>query len=106
MAVKIRLARHGSKGNPYYRIVVADARSPRDGRNVEEVGRYNPMVDPYFVSIDMEKVDAWIAKGAQPTETVAKLIDSVKNPKPVAEPKKKLSKKAAAKAAAEAEAAE
>ena len=106
LAVKIRLARHGSKGNPYYRIVVADGRSPRDGRNVEEVGRYNPMVDPYFVSLDMEKVDAWIAKGAQPTETVAKLIDSIKNPKPAAEPKKKLSKKAAAKAAAEAEAAE
>ena len=53
MAVKIRLARHGSKKNPYYRIVVADARCPRDGRNVEEVGRYNPMVEPSFVSMDM-----------------------------------------------------
>ena len=93
MAVKIRLARHGSKKNPYYRIVVADGRCPRDGRNVEEVGRYNPMVDPAFVSFDMEKV-------AQPTETVARLIDSVKNPRPAAEPKQKLSKKAAAKAAA------
>ena len=100
MAVKIRLARHGSKKNPYYRIVVAVGRCPRDGRNVEEVGRYNPMVDPAFVSFDMEKVDAWIAKGAQPTETVARLIDSVTNPRPAAEPKQKLSKKAAAKAAA------
>lgn len=79
LAVKIRLARHGSKKNPYYRIVVADARCPRDGRNVEEVGRYNPMVEPSFVSMDMEKVDSWIAKGAQPTETVARLIKQVKD---------------------------
>ncbi len=106
MAVKIRLARHGSKKNPYYRIIVADGRCPRDGRKVEEVGRYNPMVEPFFVSMDMEKVDAWIAKGAQPTETVARLIDGIKNPRPAAEPKQKLSKKAAAKAAAAAEAAE
>lgn len=106
MAVKIRLARHGSKKNPYYRIVVADAHCPRDGRKVEEVGRYNPMVEPAMVTFDMDKVDAWIAKGAQPTETVARLIESVKNPKPAAEPKQKMSKKAAAKAAAAAEAAE
>ena len=79
MAVKIRLARHGSKKNPYYRIVVADARCPRDGRNVEEVGRYNPMVEPSFVSMDMEKVDSGIAQGAQPTETVARLIKQVKD---------------------------
>ena len=104
MAVKIRLARHGSKKNPYYRVIVADARSPRDGRKVEEVGRYNPMVEPSFVSLDMEKIDAWIAKGAQPTDTVARLIESVKNPTPAAEPKPKMSKKAAAKAAAAAEA--
>lgn len=100
MSVKIRLSRHGAKKNPYYRVVVADSRSPRDGRNVEEVGRYNPMVEPSFVSLDMEKIDAWIAKGAQPTETVARLIEGVRNPKPAAEPKQKLSKKAAAKAAA------
>lgn len=105
MSVKIRLARHGSKKNPYYRVVVADARSPRDGRNVEEVGRYNPMTEPSFVSLDMEKIDAWLAKGAQPTDTVARLIENVRNPKPAAEPKHKLSKKAAAKAAAAAEAA-
>ncbi len=82
MAVKIRLARHGAKKNPYYRVVVADARSPRDGRNIDEVGRYNPMVEPSFVSLDMEKVDAWLAKGAQPTETVARLIKQVRDSNP------------------------
>lgn len=108
LAVKIRLARHGSKGNPYYRIVVADSRSPRDGRNVEEVGRYNPMVDPAVVTFDLEKVEAWIAKGAQPTDTVASLLKHYKDGQPVgkAGEEKKLSKKAAAKAAAAAEAAE
>lgn len=102
MAVKIRLARHGSKGNPYYRIVVADSRSPRDGRNVEEVGRYNPMVNPAMVTFDMEKVDEWIARGAQPTDTVASLLKHFKDQQPVGKPtdEKKLSKKAAAKAAA------
>ena len=104
LAVKIRLARYGAKKNPYYRIVVADAHCPRDGRKVEEVGRYNPMVNPHFVSFDLEKVDAWIAKGAQPTETVARLLKTYRNPELVAEPTKKMSKKAAAKAAAAAEA--
>lgn len=74
MAVKIRLARHGAKKRPYYRVVVANARSPRDGRFIEEVGRYNPCVEPAMVSLDMEKVDKWLANGAQPTDTVAKLI--------------------------------
>lgn len=74
MAVKIRLARHGAKKRPYYRVVVADSRARRDGRFIEEVGRYNPCTDPAFVSLDMEKVDAWIENGAQPTETVARLI--------------------------------
>lgn len=100
MAVKIRLARHGSKKNPYYRIVVADNHCKRDGRNIAEVGRYNPMTEPSFVQLDIEKVDEWIKKGAQPTDTVARLIEQVKNPAPVAEKPKKLSKKAAAKAAA------
>ena len=68
MAVKIRLARHGAKKAPYYRVVVADGRARRDGRFIEIVGRYNPRVTPSFVEIDLEKVDAWIAKGAQPTE--------------------------------------
>lgn len=74
MAVKIRLARHGAKKRPYYRIVVADSRAPRDGRFIEEVGRYNPCVDPAMVKLDFEKVDKWIANGAQPTDTVARLI--------------------------------
>ena len=74
MAVKIRLARHGAKKRPYYRIVVADSRSPRDGRFIEEVGRYNPCTHPHPIQFDMEKVDRWIANGAQPTDRVAKLL--------------------------------
>ena len=74
MAVKIRLARHGAKKRPYYRIVVADSRSPRDGRFIEEVGRYNPCVEPSMVKFDMNKVDQWIKNGAQPTDTVAALL--------------------------------
>ena len=74
MAVKIRLARHGAKKRPYYRIVVADSRSPRDGRFIEEVGRYNPCVEPSMVTFDMDKVDQWIKNGAQPTDTVAALL--------------------------------
>ena len=76
MAVKIRLARHGAKKRPYYRIVVADARAPRDGKFIEEVGRYNPCVDPSMIKFDLEKVDKWIADGAQPTDTVARLIEA------------------------------
>ena len=75
MAVKIRLARHGAKKRPYYRIVVADARAPRDGKFIEEVGRYNPCVDPSMIKFDLEKVDKWIANGAQPTDTVARLLE-------------------------------
>lgn len=74
MAVKIRLARHGAKKNPYYRIVVADARAPRDGRIIEEVGRYNPCVEPMFIKMDLEKIDGWIKNGAQPTEIVGRLL--------------------------------
>lgn len=74
MAVKIHLARHGAKKRPYYRIVVADSRSPRDGRFIEEVGRYNPCVEPSMVKFDMDKVDQWIKNGAQPTDTVAALL--------------------------------
>lgn len=100
LSVKIRLARHGSKKNPYYRIVVADNRVKRDGHCIEEVGRYNPMVEPSMVKLDLEKVDAWVAKGAQPTDTVARLIKEFREPKPATEKPKKMSKKAAAKAAA------
>ena len=74
MAVKIRLARHGAKKRPYYRIVFADSRAPRDGRFIDEVGRYNPCTEPAMVKFDMEKVDQWISNGAQPTDTVARLL--------------------------------
>ena len=78
MAVKIRLARHGAKKRPYYRIVVADARAPHDGKFIEEVGRYNPCVDPSMIKFDLEKVDKWIANGAQPTDTVARLLETAR----------------------------
>ena len=74
MAVKIRLARHGAKKAPYYRIVVADSRARRDGRYIEQVGTYNPVTTPAAVTI--EKVDKWVANGAQPTDTVARLIEA------------------------------
>ena len=73
--VKIRLARHGSKKRPFYRIVVADSESPRDGRFIDQVGLYDPTRSPAFVRIDAAKVAAWRAKGAQPTQTVRQLID-------------------------------
>ncbi len=74
MAVKIRLRRMGAKKAPFYRIVVADSRYPRDGRFIEEVGYYNPLTEPVEVKIDAEKVKKWIANGAQPTDTVAALL--------------------------------
>jgi small subunit ribosomal protein S16 len=78
VAVKIRLARHGAKKHPYYRIVVADARARRDGRIIEEVGRYNPCVEPAYVKFDLDKVDGWISKGAQTTETVERLLKTAR----------------------------
>lgn len=81
MAVKIRLARHGAKKAPYYRVVIADSRSPRDGRFIEEVGRYNPCTDPAMVKLDLDKVDEWLANGAQPTDTVARLINTAREGK-------------------------
>jgi len=77
MAVKMRLKRIGAKKAPYYRIVVADSRFPRDGRFIEEIGTYNPMVEPAEIKIDMEKADKWIKNGAQPTDTVKGLIKKV-----------------------------
>ncbi|MBE6637278.1 MAG: 30S ribosomal protein S16 [Ruminococcaceae bacterium] len=74
MAVKIRLRRMGQKKAPFYRIVVADSRSPRDGRFIEQVGYYNPMTDPAEVVIDAEKATQWIKNGAQPTDTVRALL--------------------------------
>ena len=73
MAVKIRLARHGAKKYAYYRIVVADSRARRDGKFIEEVGRYNPNVTPSMVKFDTERVNYWLGVGAQPTDTVARL---------------------------------
>ncbi|MDD4699350.1 MAG: 30S ribosomal protein S16 [Oscillospiraceae bacterium] len=74
MAVKIRLRRMGAKKAPFYRIVVADARSPRDGRCIEEIGFYDPMTEPATVKISEEQAKKWIADGAQPTDTVKSLF--------------------------------
>jgi small subunit ribosomal protein S16 len=106
LAVKIRLARHGAKKAPYYRIVVADGRARRDGRFIEILGRYNPRTAPSTVEVDVEKVDAWIAKGAQPTEAVVKLVAIAKGEKQAPVVEAKVSKKAAEKAKAEADAAQ
>ena len=72
--VKIRLKRTGAKKAPSYRVVVADSRYPRDGRFIEELGYYNPMTNPAEIKIDSEKANAWLAKGATPTETVKSLL--------------------------------
>ena len=74
MAVKIRLRRMGAKKAPFYRVVVADSRYPRDGRFIEEIGTYNPMTEPAQIKIDAELAKKWIANGAQPTDTVKSLI--------------------------------
>ena len=74
MAVKIRLKRIGAKKAPFYRVVVADSRYPRDGRFIEEIGYYNPLSNPVEIKIDSEKANKWISNGAQPTETVKSLL--------------------------------
>ena len=74
MSVKIRLSRHGAKKRPYYRIVVADSRDPRDGRFIEQVGTYDPRTPAAILKLDHVKVDGWIKKGAQPTQTVRNLM--------------------------------
>ena len=74
MAVKIRLRRMGAKKQPFYRIVVADSRYPRDGRFIEEIGYYNPLTEPADVKVDAEKVEKWLKNGAQPTDTVRTLL--------------------------------
>jgi small subunit ribosomal protein S16 len=74
LAVKMRLTRVGSKKNPIYRVVVADSRSPRDGRFIEIVGRYNPQTDPSTIELDEDKVKDWLGKGAQPSGAVQKLL--------------------------------
>ena len=72
--VKIRLRRMGAKKAPFYRIVVADSRSPRDGRCIEEIGPYNPLTEPATITVDVEKAQHWIKNGAQPTDTVRTLL--------------------------------
>ncbi|MBE7054364.1 MAG: 30S ribosomal protein S16 [Ruminococcaceae bacterium] len=74
MMVKIRLKRLGAKKNPFYRVVVADSRYPRNGRFIEEIGTYDPSTDPGTINIDSEKATKWIANGAQPTDTVKDLL--------------------------------
>jgi small subunit ribosomal protein S16 len=78
MAVRMRLARIGSKKNPIYRVVVADSRSPRDGKFIEIVGRYNPQTDPSTIEFNEDKVKDWLGKGAQPSGTVSRLL-KIKN---------------------------
>ncbi|HWD07979.1 MAG TPA: 30S ribosomal protein S16 [Actinomycetota bacterium] len=86
--VKIRLRRIGKKGAPTYRVVVADSRSPRDGRFIENIGSYNPGTDPSAITIDGDRALAWIGKGAQPTEAVSRLLEVSgvveRQPKPAA----------------------
>jgi small subunit ribosomal protein S16 len=74
MAVKLRLTRIGSKKNPIYRIVAADSRSPRDGKFIEIIGRYNPQHEPSLIEVDEEKARKWLSNGAQPSETVSRLL--------------------------------
>ena len=74
MAVEIRLKRMGAKKSPFYRVVVADARCPRDGRFIEEIGYYNPTTDPTVIKIDEEKAVEWVKKGAQPTDVIKRLF--------------------------------
>ena len=101
--VVIRLARHGAHKRPFYRIVVADQRKKRDGRIIEQVGTYDPNGNPSIIDLDIEKVDEWIAKGAQPSDRVAKIIASVKGEELPAKLAKRIADKTAAnKAAAEA----
>ena len=93
MAVKLRLKRMGSKQKPFYRIVAADSRSPRDGRFIETVGTYNPIKKDAEVTVDEEKVLNWLNKGAQPTDTVRSLLSDKGIMKKYADSKKKESKK-------------
>ena len=111
MAVKLRLRREGTVKRPHYRIVAADARSPRDGRFIEVIGQYHPLEDPSRIELDNERALHWLQHGAQPTDAVRQLLritgvweefkpgDAPQRDRSAAEPKAKLSKKAKAKAA-------
>ena len=85
MAVKIRLQRFGSKKKPFYRIVAADSRFPRDGRYLEQVGTYNPMVEPAAVRLEIDRVDHWLSQGAKASDTVASLVRKYRRENPAAE---------------------
>jgi small subunit ribosomal protein S16 len=101
--LKIKLARFGKKKQPMYRIVVNEARDKRDGRYVESIGQYAPTLSPKILDINLEAYQAWLKKGAQPTDTVASLVKRLESGNPFPERAKELSKKAKAKAAAAAE---
>jgi small subunit ribosomal protein S16 len=120
MSTRIRLRRMGSKGRPFYRVVVADQRSPRDGRFIENIGRYHPLNDPSLIEIDQDRALHWLRVGAQPSDQVRNLMQkvgiwdafvaerpkaAVASTKPERQAKEKLSKKAQAKAAEAAQAA-
>jgi small subunit ribosomal protein S16 len=77
--VRLRLTRRGAKKRPFYRIVAADSRSPRDGRIIEQLGYYNPVSEPDELKVDLERVDYWLSTGAQPSDTVASLIKRARN---------------------------
>jgi small subunit ribosomal protein S16 len=77
MAVKIRSKRMGAKHAPFYRVVVADSRSPRDGKFIEEIGYYNPTTEPTTIKIDVEKATKWMKNGAQPSDTVKRLLNKI-----------------------------
>jgi small subunit ribosomal protein S16 len=85
MSVRVRLTRVGSKKNPIWRVVVSDQRSPRDGRFIETIGHYNPQTDPSTIVIDEERFQHWVSRGAQPTNTVKKLVRAQSNGAPPAE---------------------
>jgi small subunit ribosomal protein S16 len=116
MSLKIRLARGGAKKRPFYAIVVADSRNPRDGRFIEKVGTYNPILqadDPQRVSLNIERIQEWMKKGAQPTDRVARFLDKAglmnreaRNNPNKAQPGKKMQERAAARSASAGEAAE
>ncbi len=79
MAVRLRLKRMGRKKRPFYRVVAADSRYPRDGRHLEVLGHYNPMTQPHTVKLELERVDYWLSDGASPSDTVASLIKQVRS---------------------------
>ncbi len=85
MSVRVRLTRVGSKKNPIWRVVVSDQRSPRDGRFIETIGQYNPQTEPSTIKIDEERLQHWLARGAQPTNTVKQLVKAQHKGAPVAE---------------------